>query len=263
MHSSTQSNTTSKFYHIILKASKDQSLFKHDTDYRVFLKILTGKQQQYAFQLYAYCLLNTHIHLLIEEKHKNSLPIILRTTSALYEKYYKKKYHLHDILFISHYQRENILLKKELICRLRYIHQQPKVLGFTKGLKYSYSSYQDYLEPNTLSILNKQFIYTFFHPNDTIKASRLLSSIHHEIDHSINLHVEDHLYYRVKKAKEILFEELTAYQMPYEHLQISTQARSHLIRRMYQESELTQQEIGDLLSLSRHIVGRAIRCRDI
>ncbi|WZL82844.1 transposase [Vallitaleaceae bacterium 9-2] len=255
--------SSSKFYHILLKAPENQSLFRNDSDYQAFLKILAGKQRQYAFHLYAYCLVEDHIHLLIEETTKNSLPIILRTTSSLYAKYYQKKYASHGIVFSGRYQSESIHLRKELICRLRFIHQKPKRLGLCAGLSYPYSSYQDYLDPSRLSMIHKNFIYDFFDKNDAVKASRLLSSIHHEMDETVNFDIKDHLYHRVNKAKEILKEELETYQLSYDKLQEANPIRNHLIRRIYQESELTQKEIGDLLNLSRHIVGRVIRTRNI
>ena len=146
---------------------------------------------------------------------------------------------------------------------MRFIHQKPKRLGITSGLNYIYSSYNDYLNPTNESIINKNFIYDFFDKKDYLKASRLLSSIHHEMDESVNFDVQDHLYHRINKAKEILKEELETYQRSYDGLQESNPFRNQLIRRIYNESELTQKEIGDLLNLSRHIVGRVIRTQDI
>lgn len=255
--------SSNKYYHVLLKAPENQPLFRYDSDYDTFLKILSGKQNQYAFHLYAYCLIEDHIHLLIEETTKNSLPLILRTTSSLYAKYYQKKYQAHGLVFSGRYQSEVINLRKELICRLRFIHQKPKRLGITSGLSYKYSSYDDYLTPFSTSIIDKNFIYDFFDKKDYKKASRLLSSIHHEMDHTVNFDVKDHLYHRVNKAKEILKEELEAYHLSYDRLQEPNPIRNQLIRRIYHESELTQKEIGDLLNLSRHIVGRVIRTEDL
>ena len=62
--------SSNKYYHVLLKAPENQPLFRYDSDYHTFLNILSGKQNQYAFHLYAYCLIEDHIHLLIKRQRK-------------------------------------------------------------------------------------------------------------------------------------------------------------------------------------------------
>ncbi len=54
------------FYHVITRGNQRQKIFREDEDYNKYLEILSRYKSQYKYRLYAYVLMNNHVHLLIE-----------------------------------------------------------------------------------------------------------------------------------------------------------------------------------------------------
>jgi len=54
------------FYHVIARGNKGVKVFKTAQDYKLYLRFLKEYKKRYPFFLYAYVLMPTHVHLLIE-----------------------------------------------------------------------------------------------------------------------------------------------------------------------------------------------------
>ena len=63
------------FYHVILKATGPQMLFKEDADKSVFLSILERSARFSGVDVLAYALLDNHFHLLVKVPERESVPI--------------------------------------------------------------------------------------------------------------------------------------------------------------------------------------------
>lgn len=247
------------FFHIVLKGHTNTVLFQHSSDYMYFLDILNTKKKQFAFEVLGYCLLKDHVHLVIDSTPKSTLSSIMHGIIILYTKYYQKKYSIEGAVFSGRGLSETFHNSKELICRIRYIHQKGKLKNPEKTLNYPYSSYNAYIHPNEPSIISRYRIYRLFDKNNPQIAANLFSTIHHALEPDTFLDIEENLYEKVSLAKKILKEELSQYKINYQDIQRPTAYREKLILKIYQETGLNQQEVADLLCLSRHIVGRAIR----
>jgi putative transposase len=53
-------------YHVIVRGNKGAKVFKSAQDYQLYLRFLKEYKSRYPFLLYAYVLMPTHVHLLIE-----------------------------------------------------------------------------------------------------------------------------------------------------------------------------------------------------
>ena len=53
-------------YHIILRSVNQHLIFEEDSDYQKFLYILSDCKMKYDIKIYAYCLMDNHIHLLMK-----------------------------------------------------------------------------------------------------------------------------------------------------------------------------------------------------
>lgn len=246
-------------YHILLRGRVQQPLFLHTSDYHQFIEYLLMKQRQFGFRILGYCMVNDQVQLIIEERCRGTLASSIHGLTLLYTRYYKNKYEWDGPIFSGTYQCEPIHLNKDLLCRLRHIHQKPKRLDLPGRLHYTYSSYKDYTHPTEPSFVYRHFVYQLFDTTNNETAARFFMTIHQEMEPTNFFEVKDELYKRVKTAKRILKEEILQYDVSYDQLQKSSPIRDQLILRIYQESDLNQQEIADLLSISRHIVGRIIR----
>lgn len=248
-----------KYSHILIKGTMNYPLFKSDKDYDKFIYILSLKQSQFQFKLLAYSLFPDHVHIIIEESSRSAIASILHGVTTLYTKYYQYKYQISGSILAGGYHRDLIINHKDLLCRIRYIHQKPKLQKLSSGLHYKYSSYSCYCNPNEESFVFRSTVYRLFDKHDDKVAANLFRSIHHEADTHQIFDVDDNIYEKVAIAKKILKEELSSYQLNYESIPKNLAFRENLILKIHKQANLSHQEIADLLNISRHIVGRTIR----
>lgn len=70
--------SASGIYHVILRGNNRRLLFFDDQDCRQFLKTIEKVREVSGFRLYAYVLMNNHVHLLIGEGEEELSTIFKR-----------------------------------------------------------------------------------------------------------------------------------------------------------------------------------------
>lgn len=134
------------FYHVITRGNQRQKIFKDKQDYTKYLKILSDYKGRYKYLMYAYVLMNNHVHLLIQTQ-ETPLSKILQGINQRYTIYFNKKYKTIGHLFQGRYKA--ILCNKDeyLLILLKYIHLNPVRAGIVKDAdKYEWSSHHYYIE---------------------------------------------------------------------------------------------------------------------
>jgi REP element-mobilizing transposase RayT len=134
------------FYHVIARGNQRQQIFKDKEDYGRYLRILADYKVKYDYSLYAYVLMNNHVHLLIETK-QIPLSRILQGVNQSYTMYFNRKYETIGHLFQGRYKA--ILCDKDayLLSLVKYIHLNPiraKVVESPE--EYLWSSHRLYVE---------------------------------------------------------------------------------------------------------------------
>lgn len=150
-----------KFYHIFNRGNNSENLFYTHENYLYFLK----KYDQYLYSyldLYAYCLLPNHFHLLVKVKRKKDFivfqnlknmndisSIISQQFSNLFNGYAKainKQQARSGSLFQKNFKRIIINNHKYLTNLIHYIHTNPQNHGLSDDFSnWPYSSYAKYL----------------------------------------------------------------------------------------------------------------------
>lgn len=139
-----RSYSNSKIYHIILKGIDDQDIFYEDQDRRVFLKKLELTKTEYDNQIYAYCLMDNHVHMVIKIE-KEFLSKAIQTLMIRYVQYFNKKYKRIGTLVQSRFKSKNVENQRYFLEVCRYVHRNPENAGVAKTEDYKWSSYQEYL----------------------------------------------------------------------------------------------------------------------
>ena len=67
----------SGFYHVINRGVERRDVYLEDEDRQCFLEIIDEAAGLYDFEIYSFCLMSNHYHLLIETKSDN-LSLIMR-----------------------------------------------------------------------------------------------------------------------------------------------------------------------------------------
>ena len=136
------------FYHITSRGVKKLPVFLEEGDFEDYLFLLERYLNEYNVILYAYCLMDNHIHLLVETPKANIsrfMKVLHGTYARRFNARYNSKGHVFESLFFSILvDKDNYLLEVS-----RYIHLNP-VRAYIVDLpeKYKWSSFKYYLEPN-------------------------------------------------------------------------------------------------------------------
>ncbi len=142
----------SGIYHIMLRGIDRQVIFQDDEDRQKFLQVLQDCKEISLFRLYAYCLMDNHIHLLPRTDPKGeSLEQIFKRIGVRYVAWYNRKYGRTGHLFQDRFLSEPVHNDAYLFTVLPYIHQNPVKAGICKNPgKYPWSSWREYLHSSTL-----------------------------------------------------------------------------------------------------------------
>lgn len=134
-------------YYVTSRGDNEEEIFKDNEDYQRYLELLKKYKEQYGFKLFAFVLLPTHLHLLIELKEGITLSDIMHDLNANYTKYFNGKRERKGHLFQERYKM-NLLEKAPYLLSYMaaYMHLNPKILGLAADVKdYAYSSYPLYI----------------------------------------------------------------------------------------------------------------------
>ena len=113
------------YFEIIDRRKKilQKIIFEDEYDYQQFIDILRyyKDEEKCSFKLYSYCLMDNHVHLLIE--HTNvSLDEIMKRIEIKFVKWYNKRYRRIGHLFQERYKSEPVEDIEYLKIVFRYIH---------------------------------------------------------------------------------------------------------------------------------------------
>ena len=134
-------------YHVMQRGINKQTIFFDDDDCCTYLQFLQECKEKSGFELYAYCLMGNHIHLLIRET-KEPLAQIFKRFGTKYVYWYNLKYQRCGHLFQDRFKSEPIMDDRQFIAVLRYIYQNPIKAGLCERPEdYKWSSYR-YLDNN-------------------------------------------------------------------------------------------------------------------
>ena len=176
----------SRIYHVYTHVNGNELIFREDRNYIFFLE----KMKFYLspiLEIYAYCLMQNHIHLLVAFKTKEEIlenlnletagtdasknhQILMRPFSNLlnsYAKAYNKVYQRRGALFLDYLKRINIDDEKYLLNTFRYIHRNPVNHGFARYANdWEFSSYRSYLNPEKPSAVTRDYMIKYFNTPD-------------------------------------------------------------------------------------------------
>ena len=107
MPRSARKKSSSGIYHVILRGINKQRIFEDDEDNLYFLEKLKTYKDISGYELYAYCLMSNHLHLLIKEGG-DSLSIAFRRIGASFVYWYNRKYSRSGHLFQDRFKSEPV-----------------------------------------------------------------------------------------------------------------------------------------------------------
>lgn len=146
-------------YHIMLRGLDRTALFYDDEDKREFMDCLSRYKEKYGFSIFAYSLMQNHVHLLLREGQV-SISEVMKGLSLSYSRYFNKRYDRTGYLFQGRFLSEAIDSAEYLLSVMRYIHNNPVEVG--EDISY-WTSYKEFI--GNPEIIDVDEVLTFVSPN--------------------------------------------------------------------------------------------------
>lgn len=160
------------FYHVITRGNQRQRVFLDEKDFSKYLEFLSDYKERYGFWIYAYVLMSTHVHLLIET---GQVPLskILQGINQRFTMYFNWRYGTVGHLFQGRYKA--ILCDKDayLFSLVKYLHCNPVRAGMVRQPEeYRWSSHREYLGMDKSGLVDIELLLRVF--SEGLKRGRRL-----------------------------------------------------------------------------------------
>ncbi|MDD3364248.1 MAG: transposase [Syntrophomonas sp.] len=118
-------------YHIMVRGINRQDIFHDDEDQQRYLETIARMKKENRFEVYGFCLMTNHVHLLVQEKEEE-ISRIMKRIGISYAWWYNSKYNRVGHLFQDRYKSEGIDKDAYLLSVIRYIHKNPVMAGMVE-----------------------------------------------------------------------------------------------------------------------------------
>ena len=140
-------------HHITQRGNYRQTVFNSDEDFDNYLQLLRKYSEKYALKIWAYCLMNNHVHYVAVPMKGDSLAKTFNTLHMMYSKYFNQKSgangHLWQGRFFS-----CVLDEPHVYAAVRYVENNPvRAKMIDKPEEYKWSSAGSHVDKHPDSVL--------------------------------------------------------------------------------------------------------------
>jgi len=129
-------------YHVINRGNNRQKVFHKPDDFDAFLVALGDLKERKPFELYGYCLLNNHFHLLIRPL-ATTISRLMQSLLVSHTQRYHKHYRSGGHVWQGRFKSPVIQNDEHLLTVLRYIEANPLRAKIVENAEdYPHSSYR-------------------------------------------------------------------------------------------------------------------------
>jgi len=160
-------------YHVMCKSITEVDLFKDSDDKKKYLSLVKKYKILYNFKLYGYCLMDNHLHLIIDA-NGSDISKVMHGINFSYAMYFNKKHKRSGPLFRDRFKSLIVANERYLKTLTLYTHNNPRSIIEYKNCPedYDFSSLAIYLGKRCdhLKLVDYRFVMSLF--GNTIKSAR-------------------------------------------------------------------------------------------
>lgn len=135
--------TNCSSYHIIARGIRRDEVFLDDDDFQHYLNLLWKYKNGFSAQVYAYCLMSNHVHLLLYPTEPRALASIMHGINLSYAQHFNHKYKKCGHLWQNRYKSFPVQNDEYLINIISYIEYNPIRANIcNRAEEYRWSSYR-------------------------------------------------------------------------------------------------------------------------
>jgi putative transposase len=165
-------------YHVINRGNNRQAVFHDDADFAAFLKAVADLKQRKPFELYGYCLLNNHFHLLVRPRG-DSISRIMQSLLVSHTQRYHKHHRSGGHVWQGRFKSPVVQSDEHLLAVLRYIEANPLRAGLVKRAEqYLWSSYAAHGAGRTDPLLDPLVTYEQLSPYAQVRQRQWARTVH-------------------------------------------------------------------------------------
>ncbi len=111
-------------YHVMTRGNNRERIVQDETDAAAFLDSLQSTCRRYAWQVFAWCVMPNHYHLVVETI-RSTLSHGMRRHNSTYAQYYNKRHGRIGHVFQGRYKALLVAKERYLLTVLRYVELNP------------------------------------------------------------------------------------------------------------------------------------------
>lgn len=155
------------YFHIMNRGNNGQHIFTYDEDYKYYLEKLFDLKMEHPFDLYHYCLMQTHVHMLVKTQKGTDFSTFSKRLNLSYANYFKKNYGSFGHFWQGRFKSQLIGNDIYFMQCGKYIEMNPLRAGLAKDpSEYKWSSYSHYMLGKKSNIITDDIFYSEFGHSD-------------------------------------------------------------------------------------------------
>lgn len=232
-----------------------QTVLEDEEDCAQFLEALLRYKEKSGYDIYAYCLMGNHVHLLMKIGIE-PLEQIMRRLCGSYVYWYNMKYQRVGNLFQDRFKSEPVKDDEYFQTVLRYIHQNPVKAGLVKHVEeYKWSSFHEYVNQANLVTIN--LLMGMISDDNEKRRQKFIEYINSRSEHEC-LDIDNEVRQRItdEEAREII-KMVCNLKNAIDLQQLDCQTRNTYLRILKQKHNLSIRQIERITGINRGIVLKA------
>lgn len=260
-------------YHIVQRGNERKIIFKADEDRQRFLETLYRMKKKYNFLIEAYCLMDNHVHLLINDNGCD-ISQAMKSINISYVYYFNKNYNRCGHLFQDRFMSEMVDNEVYHLYVSKYIHSNPVKAGIVGNAEeYRWSSYGIYTgkREDELGLVERKRVLGILSSSMKTAVNKYVEYMGTEDETGMAVMDTDEdlmmdtgqggsKIASMEQARAVLGASHNSNEHPGKKNKDALKARDEAIREMRKNSILTLKQIGELFGgLSESRVSRILR----
>ena len=165
-------------YHVINRGNNRATVFSHDDDYAAFLNALADLKRRRPFELYGYCLMTNHFHLLLRPLD-TPVSRLMQSLLVSHTQRYHRCHHSGGHVWQGRFKSPVIQDDDHLLTVLRYVEANPLRAGIVpQAGDYRWSSYAAHGLGQPSPLLDRLTAYEALAARPATRCRRWSSFVH-------------------------------------------------------------------------------------
>jgi putative transposase len=161
------------YYHIMTRGNNRNVVFKSKSDYCYYLKPLKKYKLELPFDLYHYCLMPNHVHMLIQTKKASDFSLFMKKINLAYFHHYRQAYDWVGHFWQDRFKSQPVGKDEYFIQCGKYIELNPVRKNLVKRPQdYFFSSYKHYANGSKNLLVTEDFFYEKLGTNNQIRQEK-------------------------------------------------------------------------------------------